>query len=155
MYSFIINASLISLFFIPNYTVAENAIEAMCKGKAKEVAVETYKSCVTENKQAEISRIRKDYQQKLSELKEYYNKELKKLSGEKNQGTAQTTPLPTPSVVRKQAPEKPVVGIAKKLPTKQQDNGPALPVDNETQEIYKDNSPDDAQIEIVNPETTD
>lgn len=166
MYSVFINLILVSLFFVPSITRAEASIEAMCKVKAKEVAIETYKGCVTENKQAEISKIRTDYQHKLSELKEYYNKKLKKISGEKqisdDSNKTKSTPLasptssPSPSALKKQVPEKPTQGIAKKLPSKQQDNGPALTIDGENSDnVYQDKTPDDTQVDVVNPESAE
>ncbi len=60
-----------------------NSIEFMCKAKAKEIAAETYKGCVVENKQAQVERIRKEYQAKLAELKNQYNSELKQISPSK------------------------------------------------------------------------
>ncbi len=55
----------------------------MCKAKAKEIAAETYKGCIVENKQAQIERIRKEYQTKLAQLKNQYNSELKQISPSK------------------------------------------------------------------------
>ena len=78
------SASLILLAMASQATAAgTNSIEFMCKTKAKEIAAETYKGCVTENKQAQVERIRKEYQTKLAELKNQYNSELKQLSPKK------------------------------------------------------------------------
>lgn len=67
------------------------SIEFMCKTKAKEIAAETYKGCVLENKQAQVERIRKEYQSKLAELKSQYNNELKQLSPQKNNNKSLST----------------------------------------------------------------
>lgn len=78
------SASLILLAIASQATAASTgSIEFMCKAKAKEIAAETYKGCVTENKQAQVERIRKEYQTKLAELKNQYNSELKQLSPKK------------------------------------------------------------------------
>jgi len=60
---------------------AQASYEVQCRTKAKEIAAETYKGCMTEQRQAQIEQIRKDYKDKLSKLKNHYDKELKKLSG--------------------------------------------------------------------------
>jgi uncharacterized protein YecT (DUF1311 family) len=78
------SASLMLLAFASQATAAgTSSIEFMCKAKAKEIAAETYKGCVTENKQVQVERIRKEYQTKLAELKNQYNSELKQLSPKK------------------------------------------------------------------------
>lgn len=55
-------------------------IDSECKIQAKELAVQSYQSCVKENRNVKIEQIRKEYQEKLTELKSYYDSELKKLS---------------------------------------------------------------------------
>ena len=77
-------SSAISLISI-NQVFAANpqnsqSVEFMCKAKAKELAAETYKNCVTEIKQTQVKSLRKEYEDKLSELKKHYEKELKKIS---------------------------------------------------------------------------
>jgi hypothetical protein len=59
----------------------EGSFELTCRAKAKEVAAETYKNCVTENKSAQLDQIKKEYQQKLKALKDDYEKELQRLNG--------------------------------------------------------------------------
>jgi len=56
--------------------------ELSCRAKAKEVAAESYRSCVTEFKSAEIERLHKNYQKRLKALKDNYEKEVESLSGE-------------------------------------------------------------------------
>lgn len=62
-------------------SMAQTSAEVMCRNKAKEIAAETYQTCVTEAKQGQIEQIRKEYQQRLNDLKNHYDKELKKVSG--------------------------------------------------------------------------
>ena len=57
-----------------------NSLDLMCRNKAKEIAAETYKSCITESKQAQVSHLRDEYKAKLAELKDHYDGELKKIS---------------------------------------------------------------------------
>lgn len=65
------------------HAAGTSSVEFMCKTKAKEIAAETYRGCVVENKQAQVEHIRKEYQTKLAELKNQYNSELKQISGKK------------------------------------------------------------------------
>ena len=60
---------------------AEGTYELTCRNKAKEIAAETYKNCVTENRQSQIEQIRSDYKEKLATLKSHYDGELKKIGG--------------------------------------------------------------------------
>ena len=59
----------------------EPSYELSCRAKAKEVAAESYRGCVTDYKTAEIDHLRKDYQNKLKALKGDYEKEIEKLGG--------------------------------------------------------------------------
>jgi hypothetical protein len=58
-------------------------IEASCRVRAKEIAADTYRGCVTEQKNAQIEQIKKDYQAKIKALKSHYESELKKVSGKR------------------------------------------------------------------------
>jgi hypothetical protein len=88
----------LSLIFLALASQAHAAnaqsIEFMCKAKAKEIAAETYKGCITENKQAQVERIRTEYQAKLAELKNQYNSELKQLSPKKRGQSAAVSEAP-------------------------------------------------------------
>ncbi len=68
---------------------AEGSYELSCRNKAKEIAAETYKTCVTEQRQSQLQQIRSDYKEKLAELKNHYDKELTKLSGKQVDGPDQ------------------------------------------------------------------
>ena len=70
----------LSLVAFASLTQAQTHIENSCKVKAKEIAAEAYKSCVTDNRAKELEAIRKDYQKKLTELKAQYEKQLKKVA---------------------------------------------------------------------------
>ena len=64
-------------------SAAEGSFEVMCRNKAKEIAADTYKGCMTENRQTQLEQIRKEYKEELSNLKNQYDKRLKKLSKKK------------------------------------------------------------------------
>lgn len=63
-------------------------IETSCRIKAKEIAAETYRGCVSEQKNSQIEQIKKEYQTKLQILKNHYEAELKKMSGKANSAPA-------------------------------------------------------------------
>jgi hypothetical protein len=67
---------------------AQASYEVMCRNKAKEIAAETYKNCVTEQRQTQLQQIRNDYKEKLAELKNHYDAELKKVSSGKAAATS-------------------------------------------------------------------
>ncbi len=78
------------------------AFELQCRQKAKEVAAETYRGCVTENRKVQIEQLKNDYQQKLKSLKDEYEGEIKKMSGSRrnSEGSANVNaPAASSSVV--------------------------------------------------------
>lgn len=108
------------------------SLELTCKTQAKEVALQRYQSCVTEARQQQIDSLRKEYQVKMNELKEHYNKELKKAAGKEG-----TTPVETETGASiqlrpnkksaKVKSEKATKSVAKSLPRKQSASN-AIPV---------------------------
>ncbi len=56
------------------------SLELMCRNKAKEIAAETYNTCVTENKQSQLKEVRSDYEQELAAVKKRFEAKLKKIS---------------------------------------------------------------------------
>ncbi len=67
----------------PSPIRSSNEIETTCRIKAKEVAAESYRGCVTEQKNTQIEQIKKEYAAKLQALKSHYEQELKKMNGSK------------------------------------------------------------------------
>lgn len=66
-----------------NFTIAQaqtSSAELTCRQQAKEVAAETYKNCMTEQRQSQLEKIRKDYKEDLAKLKSHYDTELKKVT---------------------------------------------------------------------------
>ncbi|HPI41648.1 MAG TPA: hypothetical protein PLJ21_12640 [Pseudobdellovibrionaceae bacterium] len=70
------------LLSIPSVGAAKDKVETMCRIKAKEIALNTYSSCVTENKNKKIEKIRDSYKKELQGLKNKYDKALKNISGD-------------------------------------------------------------------------
>jgi hypothetical protein len=64
------------------------SLELTCRSQAKDVAVTTYNNCMTDGRNKHIETIRNEYQQKLKDLKSYYDNELKRIDG----GTAVPAP---------------------------------------------------------------
>jgi Skp family chaperone for outer membrane proteins len=64
-----------------SHAAEETSFELICRAKAKEVAADTYRTCVVENRTSEIEKLKKDYQERLRGLKEDYEKEIDKLGG--------------------------------------------------------------------------
>lgn len=62
-------------------------IETSCRVKAKEVAADTYRSCVTDQKNSQIEQIKKEYQAKLQALRSHYESELKKMGTAKSKAS--------------------------------------------------------------------
>ena len=58
-----------------------SSIELTCRAKAKDIAADTYRTCISENRAAEIDNLKKSYQERLRSLKEDYEKEIQKLGG--------------------------------------------------------------------------
>lgn len=112
------NLTFLSLIVFPVLLQAQDAIDLSCRAQAKDLAVQTYQSCVTDARGQKIEEIRKEYQTKLNELKSYYNTELKKASGNKAQidAPAQRQKSHKTQVRRSEIPKS---GVPKSLPKKQ------------------------------------
>lgn len=74
-------------------------IEMSCRLKAKEVAAETYRGCVSEQKNAQVEMLKKEYAEKLSSLKAHYEEELKKMNAKSR--SVESAPLTTQSIHKK------------------------------------------------------
>jgi ribosomal protein L44E len=118
---------IIALTFFARSAYAESAAELTCKAQAKEIAVQTYSSCITESRNSQIEQIRKSYKEELANLKSKYDRELKKMGSTATKATApnKTTATkgkrsaPTVQEITEtiEAP-KASKGIARQLPTR-------------------------------------
>lgn len=111
-------------FILGSTAFAQNSsVELICRSKAKEVAAETYKGCVTELKQAQIEKIRTDYQSKLKELKDYYDGELRRVNGKSPQQNSQANG----SISKSKAPQQSQSGVRKNPQTGARSMAKSLP----------------------------
>ncbi len=127
-------------FLVAGNSFAQTSFELSCRSKAKEIAIQTYSSCVTEAKQERVSKIRTSYQKDLANIKSKYDKELKQLNGPATQSKA-----PASAAV-------PMKGAAKTLPTKKTSDDIATPeqsVSDATKVITVESGDSDEQIEFV------
>lgn len=102
---------------------AQSSYELTCRNKAKEIAAETYKNCVTEQRQSQIEQIRKDYKEKMAELKNHYDSELKKISNgqsvsKQNQSLSKEINSPKSTAPTKTASKNMRASGARSLPKK-------------------------------------
>lgn len=116
--------------------LAQAPYELTCRNKAKEIAVTTYQTCVTENKAARLKEIREGYKSELEAVKAKYDGMLSELNGGKSttEGAKKAAAKPTQKGAAMKRAEKPTPGIARQLPTKANDNGPALPLQQDQDE---------------------
>ena len=108
--------SFIGMILFSANAFTQTSYELTCRAKAKEIAANTYSSCVTEARNTQVEQIRSSYQKELAALKNKYDRELKKMNGghatAKNGKSVKT--LGTQDI----QPSTPVKGVAKTLPTK-------------------------------------
>ncbi len=82
--------------------------EASCKIKAKEAAAQIFRSCMSDEKNAQLEQIRKEFQDKLSEMRVDYEKELNRLSKQKKQNETQKSETPIESKLTVKTTSNPV-----------------------------------------------
>ncbi len=149
----------LTLFAVAAGAQQRSSMELTCRAKAKEIAAQTYSSCVTEARNTQIDLIRKDYQKQLADLKAKYDRELRKVGGKSTttpQGPEASALKSTPSVataVSKGAAPKPTKGIAKTLPTRKEMKPTAAPVVQEIKEDTVVASPDSGTTVIESQPT--
>lgn len=137
---------MVSILLASMASKAESEVELTCRAKAKEVALQTYQSCASESRVTRLKEIRAGYKNELAEVKAKYDRMLKEMGPATGAPTAGALPAASPTKPSRvaKAPrmtmsppvapsrlgrsERPTSGIARKLPAKQNDNGPALPV---------------------------
>lgn len=91
------------LMITGNSFAAKNSAEVMCRAQAKDIAMQTYSTCITDARHKQVDEIRKNYQKELSELKTKYDKQLNKITGGKTDKSkaakaAITTDMPVKTV---------------------------------------------------------
>lgn len=133
---------------------ASGSFELMCRNRAKEIAAETYKNCVTENKQTQIKEVRKEYEQELAAVKNRFENKLKKIS--KGEAVKETSTTAAPSsddnvVLKSNRPTKEGYikrsSGAREIPMDSDSNMEAMPKDQPRNDLS--NNTDASSIEIV------
>jgi hypothetical protein len=80
-------------------TQISTKLENQCRTRAKEWALQTYQTCMTEARTEQIEQIRREYQQKLKSLKSDYENQIQALKSalqiELNKETSQVPPVST------------------------------------------------------------
>lgn len=111
---------------------AQDNLDSECRVQAKEAAINTYQSCVKEVRTQKIDEIRKEYQEKLTELKSHYDKELKKIIPSKNsEEGSELAPMAIQLKKGTKKDKKLTKQTIKPLPTKKSKSATAaLPVQN-------------------------
>ena len=116
---------------------AASSYELSCRAQAKDLAAESYRNCVTENKTAEIEKLRKSYQDRLRSLKDDYEKEVEQLGGKKS--------------IPKKSEGNIVISKNIKLPKKSQNSSQgSQEVKVEIKQVPSGNS-DESQMDIPEP----
>ncbi len=130
--------SLIAVFGVAvqaNIPEANSSFELTCRAKAKEVAADIYRNCVTENRNAEILKLKKDYQERLRSLKDEYEKEFDKLGVKKS--------------AKKPEDSAKLVAIAKVNKTLISSDADSMTV--ESRPAAKDLLPDESRMDLPEP----
>lgn len=125
---------------------AQSSYELSCRNKAKEIAAETYKNCVTEQRQSQIEQIRKDYKEKMAELKNHYDSELKKMSS----GSAGTNSTSNKATLQKSTQNK---GASKSMRASGARSLPKKTVKTEVIDLTTDSAESSQAFEQVSDES--
>lgn len=126
---YLVSASLAYASAVAPMSIRSSAeIENSCRAKSKEIALETYRGCVTDTKTAQIEQVRRQYKVKLLALKAYYENELKKMN---SQSAAKAAPAAAPAAVANAAPAPSEVQVQLK-PAVNADDESAAPAADES-----------------------
>lgn len=94
-----------------------------CRAQAKEVAVATYNTCMTEVRQKKLETLKSEFQEKVQDLKSQYEREMQKLSNDpKTQIVPETFDLPSDARMNNSQTQTP--SMAAGLPTKRDQVSP-------------------------------
>ncbi len=128
-----------------------SAYELTCRAQAKEIAAESYRGCITENKKMHIDQLRSEYQQKLKSLKDEYDNEINKLTGKSANSSNYDTPMTT---LKKQNKKSNKVS-SRTLPSKRKTGKSSTVIsstpDEVTVQVKSGNESDDSIMDIPEP----
>lgn len=134
IYFYFMNALIVSILTsLAVHASAQSSGELSCRSKAKEIAVQTYSSCMTEARNTQIEDLRRSYKEDLANLKNKYEQEMKKMGATNGGGKTASKKKSSAPTVKEMNASKPTKGIARSLPTKKASGG-ALPIHNVSDE---------------------
>lgn len=67
------------LLSLTSFAQEMSSPDNQCRIQAKEIALKTYQSCITDNRSAKIEQIRQEYSQKIADLKKQYEAQILEL----------------------------------------------------------------------------
>lgn len=83
-YGLVPAVTLLALLLVSKNSFGSNQeVDILCRAKAKETAATAYKSCMDEQREAQLDSLKKSYEEKLKAMRDEYEKELTQLSGKK------------------------------------------------------------------------
>jgi Skp family chaperone for outer membrane proteins len=103
-----LSVSILAITFITMTSNAQDMSVAdnQCRTEAKEIAIKSYQSCITEARTARLESIRKEYQEKLADLKRQYEGQLQELKKQNPKPEASTATSPTVTLKKAKADKK-------------------------------------------------
>lgn len=130
------------------------AFELSCRAKAKEIAAETYRGCMSENRRAQLDQIKADYQARLKAVKDEYAQELKKLSSGGSSVSPKAAPKTVESDIIPPSASKPVkkstVASKSALPSKKKTTARVTPMPS-TETTVQVKPADDSVMDLPEP----
>ncbi len=153
------NLLVLSILGLISTTHAQQSSSAdlTCRSQAKEIAVQTYQTCVTTARQQRVDEIRKEYQAKLTDLKSHYDSELKKLApGAGTTGAVKSSANVGSGKNKKLNAEVSNRSSVQALPKKKLQNVQSLPAGQGVSEAInlseESSASGDVQAKVVDPE---
>lgn len=145
---------LLGILSISNSSMAAvggSSFELMCRNKAKEIAAETYKNCVTDAKQSQIKEVRKEYEEELAAVKSRFENKLKKISKGESAKASAAQSSDDNIVIQNNKPSKEGYikrsSGARELPMNSEAGRESVPKDQPKNDLS--NNTDESSIEIV------
>lgn len=96
--------SFFATFLFTANALTQTSAELTCRAQAKELAMQTYSTCITQARNQQVEKIRKNYKKELSDLKSKYDNELKKIGGKTLEKPSQAV-APTKSIPKTLPPK--------------------------------------------------
>ncbi len=129
--------------------------EVICRMKAKEIAADTYRGCITNARSQQIDQLKKDYQEKLRAMKQDYESELKRLGNGRTAAAPPAKKAPGKKAARNKTPAltaKPVASAAPQ-PAAPQPVAPQPAIEEMSVELRQAPTPtsDESMLDIPDP----